>query len=38
MIAFVFGVMAAFTWSRSIVQVRGSTSTITGIAPAAIGA
>jgi hypothetical protein len=31
--AFVFGVIAAATWSRSRLKVRGSMSTNTGLAP-----
>ncbi len=38
MIALVRGVIAASTRSGSMVQVRGSTSTMTGSVPAAIGA
>ncbi len=38
MIALVFGVMAASTWSGSMHHVSGVTSTMTGSAPAAIGA
>ena len=38
MMAAVFGVMAASTWSGSMVQVLGVTSTNTGSAPAAMGA